>query len=66
MKGIRDFIKKYLAGYLAECQIHNPFVEGDQYSPYPPTSEEVEELILYLQVKVRILSLWGPLLLSNT
>ncbi|MCE5315908.1 MAG: hypothetical protein LLG04_00915 [Parachlamydia sp.] len=49
MNGIRDFIKKYLAGYLAECQMHNPFIEGDQYSPYPPTSQEIEELILYLQ-----------------
>lgn len=49
MNPIRDFIDKYLSGYLAQCQLKNPFLQEDKYTPYPPTSKEVEDLIMFLQ-----------------
>jgi len=46
---IHEFVEKYLSKFLHECQIRNPFIAEGQKVSIPPKSEEVEELILYLQ-----------------
>lgn len=42
------FIEKYLALYLSECRIRNPFIATEHVVHIPPSSEEIEELISYL------------------
>lgn len=48
MNQIRRFVQKYLAEYLAESRMSNPFLQESQRTCIPPTDEEVIALISYL------------------
>lgn len=48
MSKVRKFIDKYFASYLSECRVWNPFFESENNTCFPPTSEELEEIIFYL------------------
>ena len=42
-----QFIEKYFATYLTESRVRNPFIAETQHSMIPPTSQELEELVIY-------------------
>ena len=51
MSKMHNFIEKYFAAFLIESRIRNPFVEYEQLIKIPPTADELEELIIFLQNK---------------
>lgn len=48
MNKTQKFINKYFASYLLECKRQNPFFEAEENPHFPPTCEELEEIISYL------------------
>ncbi len=46
---MQNFIEKYFAAFLKESRIRNPFVESEQVIKIPPTAEELQKLISFLQ-----------------
>lgn len=54
MSNTSDFIHKYYALYLIECRVPDLFIEemfNETQLFFPPTADELETLLLYLQEK---------------
>lgn len=48
MNKTQKFIDKYFALYLSQCRTNHPFFEDEDHPNFPPTKEELEELMTYL------------------